>query len=138
ATKVHVPTGPGPNEKGMSRKQIIEQYNARFKRMWDDYIDLYYCHRSDEETSLEEHLSTLNDLIQQRKILYYGVSQWNTTQITDAVHITEERKLNPIISNQPVYNMLVRDIEKEVIPVSKQNGISQIVFSPLAQGILTG
>src|SRR5699024_6438952 len=138
ATKVYFPMGPGPNDYGLSRKHIIEQCNASLKRLGVDYIDLYQCHRFDEETPLEETLSALNDLIQQGKILYYGVSQWNTTQITDAVHITEERKLNPIISNQQVYNMLDRDIEKEVIPVNKQNGISQIVFSPLAQGILTG
>lgn len=138
ATKVYFPMGPGPNDYGLSRKHIIEQCNASLKRLGVDYIDLYQCHRFDEETPLEETLSALNDLIQQGKILYYGVSQWNAAQITDAVHITKERKLNPIISNQPVYNMLVRDIEKEVIPVSKQKGISQVVFSPLAQGVLTG
>jgi len=83
--------GPGPNDYGLSRKHIIEQCNASLKRLGVDYIDLYQCHRFDEETPLEETLSALNDLIQQGKVLYYGVSQWNAAQITDAVHITKEK-----------------------------------------------
>src|SRR5699024_8208074 len=118
ATKVYFPMGDGPNDRGLSRKHIIEQCHASLKRLGVDYIDLYQCHRFDEETPTEETLLALDDLVRQGKILYYGVSQWTAAQMTDAVHITKHRNLHPIISNQPVYNMIVRDIEEEVLPVS--------------------
>lgn len=138
ATKVYFPMGEGPNDRGLSRKHIVEQCDASLKRLGTDYIDLYQCHRYDSGTPLEETMLALDDLVKQGKILYYGVSEWSAAQITDAVHITKERNLHPLISNQPIYNMLVRYIEKEVLPVSEQNGIGQVVFSPLAQGMLTG
>ncbi|WP_046181386.1 aldo/keto reductase family protein [Domibacillus tundrae] len=138
ATKVFFPMGDGPNERGLSRKHIIEQCDASLKRLGVDYLDLYQCHRFDEETPTEETLRALDDLAQQGKILYYGVSEWTAVQIIDAVHITKEKNLRPLVSNQPIYNMLVRYIEKEVLPVSEKEGIGQVVFSPLAQGILTG
>jgi len=138
ATKVFFPMGDGPNDRGLSRKHIIEQCEASLKRLGVDYIDLYQCHRYDEETPVEETLRALDDLVRQGKILYYGVSEWTAAQITDAVHIANEKRLHPIVSNQPIYNMLVRYIEKEVLPVSVRSGIGQVVFSPLAQGILTG
>ncbi|GAB4074740.1 aldo/keto reductase family protein [Barrientosiimonas marina] len=138
ATKAYFPMGDGPNDRGLSRKHIIEQCNASLKRLGVDYIDLYQCHRFDKETPTEETLLALEDLVRQGKILYYGVSQWSAAQITDAVHITNERNLHPIVSNQPVYNMIVRQIESEIVPVSKKHGMGQIVFSPLAQGVLTG
>jgi voltage-dependent potassium channel beta subunit len=138
ATKVFFPMGDGPNDHGLSRKHIIEQCDASLRRLEVDYIDLYQCHRYDQDTPTEETLRALDDLVQQGKILYYGVSEWSAAQLNEAIHITEQKKLRPLISNQPIYNMLVRYIEKEVLPVSDRQGIGQVVFSPLAQGILTG
>lgn len=138
ASKVYFPMGDGPNDRGLSRKHIMEQCDASLKRLGVDYLDLYQCHRFDKESPTEETLMALDDLVRQGKILYYGVSEWSAAQITDAVHITKERNLHPLVSNQPIYNMLVRYIEKDVLPVSQENGIGQVVFSPLAQGILTG
>lgn len=138
ASKVYFPMGNGPNDGGLSRKHIIEQCEASLQRLGVDYLDLYQCHRFDEETPTEETLMALDDLVRQGKILYYGTSEWSAAQLTDAVHITKARNLHPIISNQPIYNMISRYIEKEVLPVSQDNGIGQVVFSPLAQGILTG
>ncbi|HEU5138785.1 MAG TPA: aldo/keto reductase family protein [Bacillales bacterium] len=138
ASKVYFPMGDGPNDRGLSRKHIMEQCDASLQRLGVDYLDLYQCHRFDEESPTEETLMALDDLVRQGKILYYGVSEWSAAQITDAVHITKERNLHPLISNQPVYNMLNRYIEDEVLPVSEANGIGQVVFSPLAQGVLTG
>ncbi|MFB5661188.1 aldo/keto reductase family protein [Alteribacillus sp. HJP-4] len=138
ATKVYFPMGEGPNDRGLSRKHIVEQCEASLQRLGVDYVDLYQCHRFDPETPVEETLMALDDLVKQGKILYYGVSEWSAAQIADAVHVAKERNLNPMVSNQPIYNMLVRYIEKDVMPVSEANGIGQVVFSPLAQGILTG
>lgn len=138
ATKLFFPMGEGPNQRGLSRKAVIEQCDASLKRLGVDYIDLYQCHRFDEDTPTEETLRALDDLVAQGKILYYGVSEWSAVQIKDAMKITDKRNLRPMISNQPIYNMLVRYIEKEVLPTSVEEGIGQVVFSPLAQGILTG
>ncbi|WP_240415379.1 aldo/keto reductase family protein [Paenibacillus periandrae] len=138
ATKLYFPMGDGPNDKGLSRKHIVEQCEASLKRLGADYIDLYQCHRFDPEVPLEETLRALDDLVSQGKVLYAGVSEWSAAQITDAVHIGKRLNLRPLISNQPIYNMLVRYIEKEVLPTSVKEGLGQIVFSPLAQGILSG
>lgn len=138
ATKVFFPMGEGPNDRGLSRKHIKEQCEASLKRLGVDYIDLYQCHRYDLNTPLEETLRALDDLVTQGKVLYVGVSEWSAVQINDAVHLAKELNLDRIVSNQPQYNMLNRTIEKEVIPVSERYGIGQVVFSPLAQGVLTG
>ncbi|MBC8142006.1 MAG: aldo/keto reductase family protein [Armatimonadetes bacterium] len=138
ATKVFFPMGDGVNDRGLSRKHITEQCHASLKRLGTDYIDLYQCHRYDLETPLAETLSTLDDLVKQGKILYYGVSQWSAAQITDAVTMTQERGFNPVASNQPVYNALNRDLEREVMPLCGREGIGLVVYSPLAQGLLTG
>lgn len=138
ATKVFFPMGDGPNDKGLSRKHIMEQCDASLKRLGVDYIDLYQCHRYDLTTPLEETLRALDDLVSQGKILYAGVSEWSAAQITQAAAIADKRNLRALISNQPIYNMMVRYIEKEVIPTSERLGLGQVVFSPLAQGILTG
>ncbi|HEX4715102.1 MAG TPA: aldo/keto reductase family protein [Ktedonobacteraceae bacterium] len=138
ATKVYFPMGEGPNDRGLSRKHIVEQCNASLRRLNVDYIDLYQCHRYDPETPLDEVLRALDDLVTQGKVLYTGVSEWAAYQISDAVHTARELNLDKIVSNQPVYNMLTRYIEREVIPVCEREGIGQIVFSPLAQGVLTG
>jgi voltage-dependent potassium channel beta subunit len=138
ATKVFFPMGSGPNDRGLSRKHIFEQCHASLKRLGADYIDLYQCHRYDPHTPLEETLAALDDLTRQGKILYAGVSEWSAEQIAHASDYTRGAGLHPIVSNQPYYNMLGRGIEKEIIPLCEREGIGQVVFSPLAQGILTG
>ncbi|KRE69509.1 aldo/keto reductase family protein [Paenibacillus sp. Soil750] len=138
ATKVCVPMGDGPNDRGLSRKHIREQCDASLQRLGVDYIDLYQCHRYDTDTPLEETLCALDDLIKQGKVLYTGVSMWKAEQLLDAVYMAKALRLHPIISNQPQYHMFRRGIEKEIVPLSAREGIGQIVFSPLAQGILTG
>ncbi|MEK4510542.1 aldo/keto reductase [Paenibacillus anaericanus] len=138
ATKVFGKMGEGPNDSGLSRKHIIEQANASLKRLGHDYVDLYYCHRPDPETPLEETLRALDDLVRQGKVLYVGVSEWQPSQIAEALHVADRYLLDRIVVNQPIYNMFNRYIEKEVIPLGERSGIGQVVFSPLAQGLLTG
>ena len=137
-TKAFWPTGDGPNDRGLSRKHVYEQLHNSLKRMKLDYVDIFYCHRYDPETPVDETLRVIDDLIRQGKILYAGVSEWSAAQIEEAVGIADKYLLDRIIVNQPQYNMLHRYIEDEVIPVSNKHGISQVVFSPLAQGVLTG
>src|SRR5918911_2575332 len=138
ATKVYFPMGEGPNDSGLSRKHITEQCHASLKRLGVDYVDLYQCHRYDEDTPLEETLRALDDLVRQGKVLYIGVSEWTADQISDALRIAGEMNLDRIVSNQPQYNMIQRRIEGEVIPLCEGEGVGQVVFSPLAQGVLTG
>lgn len=138
ATKVYFEMGEGPNDRGLSRKHIIEQCEASLKRLGTDYIDLYQCHRYDSEAPLEETLRALDDLVTQGKVLYVGVSSWEANHIADAVHTARQCNLDRIVSNQPHYNMLDRSIEKDVLPLCEQEGIGQVVYCPLAQGVLTG
>lgn len=137
-TKVYWPTGPGVNDRGLSRKHIMESCEASLRRLQTDYVDLYQAHRYDYETPLEETLRAFDDLVRQGKVLYVGVSEWNAQQIRDAIRIANDMGFDRIVSNQPQYNMLWRVIESEVIPASEENGIGQIVWSPIAQGVLTG
>ncbi|WP_419882171.1 aldo/keto reductase family protein [Peribacillus sp. B-H-3] len=138
ATKVFGAMGDGPNDKGLSRKHIFEQLHGSLKRLQLDYVDIYYCHRFDTETPIDETLRALDDMVRQSKVLYVGVSEWTAQQIQAALGTADRYLLDRIVVNQPNYSMLHRNIEKEIIPVSSQSGISQIVFSPLAQGVLTG
>ncbi|TVY07269.1 aldo/keto reductase family protein [Paenibacillus cremeus] len=138
ATKVFWPMGDGPNDRGLSRKHVIEQCHASLKRLQTDYVDIYYCHRYDPETPLEETLRAIDDLVTQGKALYVGVSEWTAAQMVDALGIADRYLLDKIVVNQPVYNMFNRYIEKDVIPTGIEKGIGQVVFSPLAQGLLTG
>jgi voltage-dependent potassium channel beta subunit len=138
ATKVYFPMGEGPNDRGLSRKHITEQCHASLKRLGVDYVDLYQCHRYDEDTPLEETLRALDDLVRQGKVLYVGVSEWRADQIADALRLAKEMNLDRIVSNQPRYNMIQRRIEAEIIPLCEREGVGQVVFSPLAQGVLTG
>lgn len=140
ATKVFFPMndGPMPNNRGLSRKHIMEQCHHSLKRLGTDYIDVYQCHRYDANTPLEETLRALDDLVTQGKVLYIGFSEWSAHQIRDAVKMQQTLNLDRFVSSQPYYNILGRGIEKEVIPACEQTGIGQIVFSPLAQGLLTG
>jgi aryl-alcohol dehydrogenase-like predicted oxidoreductase len=130
--------GGGPNDGGLSRKHITEQCHASLRRLGVDYVDLYQCHRYDENAPLEETLRALDDLVRQGKVLYIGVSEWTAEQISDALRIAGEMNLDRIVSNQPQYNMIQRRIENEVVPLCEREGIGQVVFSPLAQGVLTG
>ena len=140
ATKVYFPMndGPMPNNQGLSRKHIMEQCEASLKRLGMDYIDLYQCHRYDDQTPLEETLRALDDLVSQGKVLYLGFSQWSAPQIADAVKFQETHNLDRFVSSQPYYNMIGRDLEKAVLGTCEREGIGQIVYSPLGQGVLTG
>ncbi|MBK9740638.1 MAG: aldo/keto reductase family protein [Actinobacteria bacterium] len=137
-TKVYWPTGPGINDRGLSRKHIMESCHASLRRLQTDYVDLYQAHRFDYETPLEETLRAFDDLVRQGKVLYVGVSEWTATQIRDAVDLAAQMGLDRIISNQPQYSMLWRVIEAEVVPTSAELGVGQIVWSPMAQGVLSG
>ncbi|WP_409293816.1 aldo/keto reductase family protein [Peribacillus sp. SCS-26] len=138
ATKVFGPMGDGPNDKGLSRKHVFEQLHASLARLGLEYVDIYYCHRFDPDTPVDETLRTIDDLVRQGKVMYVGVSEWTAEQIRAALGTSEKFLLDRIVVNQPNYSMLHRHIEKEIIPLGEHSGISQIVFSPLAQGVLTG
>ncbi len=137
-TKVYWPTGSGKNDRGLSRKHIMESCHASLKRLRTDHIDLYQAHRFDYETPLEETLSAFNDLIRQGKVMYIGTSEWRTSEIENALKIQDAFGYNRFVSNQPQYSMLWRVIEQEIVPMSQAEGIGQIVWSPIAQGVLTG
>ena len=137
-TKVYWPTGPGgPNDVGLSRKHILESINGSLRRLETDYVDLYQAHRYDTETPLEETMQAFADLVRAGKVLYIGVSEWTADQLRAGHALAKELKI-PLISSQPQYSMLWRVIEDEVVPTSRELGISQIVWSPIAQGVLTG
>jgi aryl-alcohol dehydrogenase-like predicted oxidoreductase len=137
-TKVYWPTGPGgPNDVGLSRKHIHESINGSLKRLKTDYVDVYQAHRFDTETPLEETMEAFADLVRAGKVLYIGVSEWTADQIREGHRLARELHVH-LVSNQPQYNMLWRVIEAEVVPASEELGIGQIVFSPIAQGVLTG
>jgi voltage-dependent potassium channel beta subunit len=138
ATKCYFPMSESPNDRGLSRKHITESVHASLRRLGTDYLDLHQCHRPDPDTPIEETVRAYEDLIRQGKVLYWGVSQWRAAQIVDACRVAELKRAYRPISNQPQYNLLRRGIEKEVIPVSQREGVGQVVFSPLAQGVLTG
>ena len=137
-TKVYWPTGAGKNDRGLSRKHIMESVHASLKRLQTDHIDLYQFHRFDYETPLEESLSAFDDLIRQGKVFYIGFSEWSAEEINSALKIQEKMSYNKFVSSQPQYSMLWRVIESQVVPVCKANGIGQIVWSPIAQGALSG
>jgi aryl-alcohol dehydrogenase-like predicted oxidoreductase len=137
-TKVFWPTGPGANDRGLSRKHLMESAHASLRRLNTDYLDLYQAHRFDHETPLDETMRAFDDLVRQGKVLYIGVSEWRAEEIAAALEIADSLGLDRIVSNQPQYNMIWRVIESEVIPLCEQEGIGQIVWSPIAQGVLTG
>ena len=137
-TKVYWPTGPGgPNDTGLSRKHIMESINGSLRRLGTDYVDLYQAHRYDTETPLEETMQAFADVVRAGKALYLGVSEWTAEQLRAGHALAKELGVQ-LISSQPQYSMLWRVIEGEVIPASRELGISQIVWSPIAQGVLTG
>ncbi|MEU5989545.1 aldo/keto reductase family protein [Spirillospora sp. NPDC047418] len=137
-TKVYWPTGPGRNDSGLSRKHVFESIHGSLRRLETDYVDLYQAHRFDYETPLEETLRAFDDLVRQGKVLYVGVSEWRAEEIERALRIAGEMGFDRIVSSQPQYSMLWRVIEEEVVPLCEREGIGQIVWSPIAQGVLTG
>lgn len=139
SSKVYFPTGEGVNDRGLSRKHIMESCEQSLKNMKLDYLDLYYCHRYDESTDLEETLRAMSDLVAQGKVLYYGVSEeWGSARIEEAQKIIDRLGLYPISVIQPQYNMVDRYIEHEIMGTCRKYGIGITSFSPLSQGLLTG
>jgi aryl-alcohol dehydrogenase-like predicted oxidoreductase len=136
-TKVFWPTGPGPNDRSLSRKHIHESINGSLRRLQTDYVDLYQAHRYDTSTPLEETMEAFADVVRSGKALYIGVSEWRASEIRAAHELARELHI-PLVSNQPQYNMLWRVIEAEVVPTCEELGLGQIVWSPIAQGVLTG
>ncbi|MGY1697415.1 aldo/keto reductase [Geodermatophilus sp. SYSU D00814] len=136
-TKVYWPTGPGPNDRGLGRKHVQESCEASLRRLQTDHIDLYQAHRYDETVPLEETMTAFADLVRAGKVLYIGVSEWRAEEIAAGAALARDLGVQ-LISNQPQYSMLWRVIEEEVVPTSQREGVSQIVWSPLAQGVLTG
>ena len=137
-TKVYWPTGPGgPNDTGLSRKHVMESIDGSLRRLRTDYVDLYQAHRYDTETPLEETMVAFADIVRQGKALYIGVSEWTADQIRAGHALAKELRI-PFVSSQPQYSMLWRVIEGEVVPTCRELGISQIVWSPVAQGVLSG
>ncbi|MEV4415726.1 aldo/keto reductase family protein [Catellatospora sp. NPDC049609] len=136
-TKVYWPTGPGRNDRGLSRKHIMESIDGSLRRLQTDYVDLYQAHRYDYATPLEETMSAFADVVHAGKAHYIGVSEWKASEIRAAHALAKELRI-PLVSNQPQYSMLWRVIEAEVVPTSEELGVGQIVWSPMAQGVLTG
>lgn len=138
SSKVFFPTGNGVNDRGLSRKHIIEQIDKSLTNLQVDYLDLYFCHRYDESTPLEETLQAMSDLVAQGKVLYYGVSEWTPVQLTEALYLIKEMGLRPMSVIQPQYNMMDRYIEDEIMGICQKHGLGIVPFSPLSQGLLTG
>ncbi len=138
ATKVFWPMSDDVNDRGLSRKHIMESIDKSLERLQMDYVDIYYCHRYDENTPLEETLEALNDIVRAGKALYIGVSMWSAQQVAHAYEIIVRRGFSKIIVNQPPYNLIDRAIEQLDMFTHDKLGLGQMVFSPLAQGILTG
>jgi aryl-alcohol dehydrogenase-like predicted oxidoreductase len=136
-SKVYWPMGPGPNDRGLSRKHVMEGIDATLRRLGTDYVDLYQAHRYDYQTPLEETMLAFADIVRSGKALYIGVSEWTADQLREGKKLADSLGF-PLVSNQPQYSALWRVIEGEVVPASRELGISQIVFSPIAQGVLTG
>ena len=136
-TKVYWPTGPGRNDRGLSRKHLMESIDGSLSRLGTDYVDLYQAHRFDYSTPLEETMVAFADIVRAGKAHYIGVSEWTADQLREGHALATELKI-PFVSSQPQYSMLWRVIEGEVVPTSEELGISQIVWSPIAQGVLTG
>src|SRR5262245_60804223 len=138
ATKAFFPMSERPNDRGLSRKHLVESVEGSLRRLGTDYLDLHQCHRMDPATPLEETVCAYEDLIRQGKLLYWGVSEWSGAAIAEACRIAGARHAYRPVSNQPQYSILRRGIEAEVLPVCESEGLGQVVFSPLAQGVLTG
>ncbi len=137
ATKVFFPTGPGPNDRGLSRKHVVESCHASLRRLRTDHLDLYQCHRFDPDVPLSETARAMDDLVRQGKVLYWGFSEWSAEHIEQCLAVCGDRLERPR-GSQPRYSAVQRDVEREVFPTCAAAGIGQVVFSPLAQGVLSG
>lgn len=138
ATKVYWPTGQGPNDRGLSRKHVMESCEASLRRLRTPYVDVYQCHRFDPDTPLEETVRAMEDLVRQGKVLYWGVSVWTGAQIAEGVRLARQAGGYGPVVNQPEYSLLDRSIEAEVVPACLREGVGTWAFCPLAQGVLTG
>ena len=138
ATKCFFALSDDPNDKGLSRKHVLEACDGSLQRLGVEYIDLYQCHRFDPETPIHETARAMDHLVRQGKVLYWGTSSWTGAQIGEVVELCRKEHLCAPISNQPEYNLFERGIEKVVVPTSARLGIGQIVYSPMAQGVLSG
>jgi voltage-dependent potassium channel beta subunit len=139
SSKLYWPMSDDVNDRGLSRKHIMESVEKSLKRIGTDYLDIYFCHRYDSETPLEETLRAMDDLVHQGKVLYWGTSEWSGAQIASAIGLARRYNLYPPQVEQPGYNLFRRRrVEQEVLPVTQPNGIGLTTFSPLASGILTG
>jgi voltage-dependent potassium channel beta subunit len=138
ATKVFFPMGDGPNDRGLSRKHVWEQLHASLRRLGVDHVDLYQCHRYDESTPLEETCRVMDDLVRAGKVLYWGTSEWSADQIAHATSLCRAEGWVPPASNQPQYSLLYRRIERRVLATCRDLGVGNVVWSPLAMGVLTG
>jgi aryl-alcohol dehydrogenase-like predicted oxidoreductase len=138
ATKVFWPTGEGPNDRGLSRKHVVESCHASLERLRTSYVDVYQCHRFDPDVPLEETVRAMEDLVRAGKVLYWGVSVWSGAQIADGVRLAREAGGYGPVVNQPEYSLLDRSVEAEVVPACRREGVATWAFSPLAQGVLTG
>ncbi len=139
SSKVFWPTMPGPNGRGLSRKHITESVNASLRRLETDYLDLYYCHRFDPDTPVEEIVRTMNNLIQQGKVLYWGTSEWEGSQVMQAIGIARQYNLIPPLMEQPQYNLFHRQrVEVELAPIAREFGLGLTTYSPLFNGVLSG
>ena len=138
ATKLYFPMDDSGENRGLSRAQVLKQIDASLERLQTDHVDLYQCHRYDSETPLEETMEALNEVVMSGKARYIGFSEWTAPQIQASLDLSREHGWAKFVSSQPQYSLLWREPEREVIPLCRANGISQIVWSPLAQGALTG
>jgi aryl-alcohol dehydrogenase-like predicted oxidoreductase len=138
ATKLYFPMDDTGENEGLSRQQVEKQIDDSLRRLRTDYVDLYQCHRYDRNTPLEETMAALSDVVSSGKARYIGFSEWSPAQIQAALDLSRDKGYAKFVSSQPQYSMLHRDPEREVFPLCQANGISQIVWSPLAQGALTG
>ena len=138
ATKCFFPMSERPNDRGLSRKHIFESVEGSLRRLGTDYIDLMQCHRADPHTPMQETVCAFEDLVRQGKLLYWGTSEWRAEQILDACRVADARCAFRPISNQPQYSIVRRGIEKAVLPTCAREGVGQVIWSPLAQGALTG
>ena len=138
ATKCFFPRSDDPNDRGLSRKHIHQSIVASLRRLQTDYVDLYQCHRFDPETPILETAMAMDDLIRRGLVLYWGVSQWPAERIAEVIELCRAEGLHRPISNQPLYNLFDREIERAVLPTSARCGLGTLVYSPLAQGVLTG
>jgi voltage-dependent potassium channel beta subunit len=139
SSKVFWPTGKGPNGRGLSRKHVTESIHASLKRLGTDYVDMYFCHRFDPDTPVEEVVRTMTDLISQGKILYWGTSEWEAAQVMEAYGIARQYGLVPPSMDQPQYNLFHRKrVEDTIMPICRELGLGLTTFSPLYYGILTG